>query len=139
MTVPTEALSPDLLRDLERLLRDRFSADTVVAECFPISQRSAITIRARLSGTGAPESVFVKHLHHTEYPAARLYETNVEFAEELLALQFLEQCPPAQPFRAGLIAGDPRGLIVLEDLGAEGHAEMRTFDDLVELVSAPLA
>lgn len=139
MPLPAEVLSPELLRDLELLLCERFSADTVVAECFPISQRSAITMRARLSGTHAPETVFVKHLHNSEYPAERLYETNVEFAEELLALQFLEQCPPAQPFRAKLIAGDARGLIVLEDLGPEGHAEMRSFDELVELVSAPLA
>lgn len=139
MAVPTEVLAPSLLRDLETLLCDRFNADTVVAECFPISQRSAITMRVRLSGTDAPESVFVKHLHNSEYPAERIYETNVEFAEELLALQFLEQCKPSQPFRAKLIAGDARGLIVLEDLGPEGHPVMRDFDELVKLVSAPLA
>src|SRR5262245_19746085 len=139
MPDPAQVLSPDLRRDLETLLRDCFGADTVIAECFPISQRAAITMRASLIGTGAPESVFVKHLHNSEYPAARIFETHVEFAEEMLALQFLEQCPSSQPFRAGLIAADARGLILLEDLGPEGHTEMRSFDELVELVSAPLA
>lgn len=139
MPSPAEVLSPELLRDLETLLRDRFGADTVVTECFPISQRAAITMRATLGGSAAPASVFVKHLHVSEYPAVRLFDSHVEFAEELLALQFLEQCTPSQPFRAKLVAGDARGLIVLEDLGPEGHAEMRRFDELVELVSAPVA
>jgi len=138
MPAAAEVLSPELRHDLEALLRDRFGADTLLGECFPISQRAAITMRAGLTGTGAPASVFVKHLHHSEYPAARIFETNVEFAEEMLALQFLERCPPPEPFRAGLIAADARGLILLEDLGPEGHAEMRSFDELAELVSAPL-
>src|SRR6185295_9097650 len=99
MAAPSELLSPELLRDLEQLLRDRFGADTNVQDCLPISQRAALTMRVKLNAEAAPPSVFVKHLHHSEYPASRIFEPNFEFAEELLALQFLDQCNPSETFR----------------------------------------
>lgn len=135
---PGAALPEPIRARVEAALSAVYSGEVRVESVHPISQRASVSLRAGLSGPG-PASVFVKHVPVATWPATDLAGEHVEFAHELLAQRFLEECPPPRPFRPRLLAWEADGFFVLEDLGDVQHAEMRTFGWVTRRLARALA
>jgi len=140
MSQSQTAIQSEALKDnLQEKLRQVYGAATRVVGVRHISRRAAVSARVQLEGSGNPRFVFVKHVFPECYPARDLPNEHVEFAEELLAQRFLENCPSPQPYRPKLITFDERGFFVLEYLGDNGYAEERTFGYLIPRIALALA
>lgn len=138
VVAPGAALPDPIRARVEAALSAAYGGPVRVDEVRPISRRASVSLRAGLAGAG-PASVFVKHVPPETWPATGLAGDHVEFAHELLAQRFLEECPPVRPFRPRLRAWDADGFFVLDDLGEVQHAEMRTFGWITRRLARALA
>ena len=123
---------------MEDLVHRSFGSQASIVRVIPVSSRAAVTSRLILRGSGPP-SVFVKHIASEIFPAVKLGDAHVEFAEELVAQRFLQSLQPCAPFRANLLAFDTQGIFLLDDLGEQGHTGMRSFDYIIKRLSRSLA
>lgn len=118
------------------LLCARWGGDLRIGPYEELSRRSARVGRLRIDGTGAPSSVIVKHAHPEEFGGLC---ANPEFREEQIVHRFLRDCGVEEGLKPALHAWDPQGVTVLEDLGTENYRRMRSYDELVSMLSAALA
>lgn len=119
------------------LLREHWGAVDIVGRQV-LASRSAIVARLALTGgTGAPRTVVVKHVFPNAWgdPA----RTAPEFVEEQAAHRFLASTASEEGLKPRLLAWDPQGIIVLEDLGRDPAPRMRTFDELVPMLARAFA
>lgn len=118
------------------LLRAHWGDDLRIGSYEELSRRSARVGRLRIDGAGAPLSVIVKHAHPEEFGGLC---ANPEFREEQIVHRFLRACGVEEGLKPALYAWDPQGLTVLEDLGTENYRRMRSYAELVSMLSSALA
>ncbi|MEA2720548.1 MAG: hypothetical protein QOJ39_2412 [Candidatus Eremiobacteraeota bacterium] len=123
---------------IAELVRARWGSSAAITGSVPLSARASLSVRAALSGPGAPDSIIVKHVRAEEL-GADLSVTNPEFLEELAAHRFLRAAGAEARLKPALIADDPRGIMVFEDLGREPYVRMRTFEELVPMLATAIA
>lgn len=115
---------------LAALLVHRFGAGTRIVGRTALSRRMATVTRLAMSGPNAPASVIVKHVPVDVFAPGRLPPVP-EFVEEQVVHRFLDGIGATPGLKPVLLAHDPDGITVLEDLGPTGSPVVRTRAELM--------
>lgn len=125
---------------LIELVRRTWGPETAVTGVVSLSRRSSAVSRVSLSGgAGTPASIIVKHVPEIHFGPGLPGRENPEFAEELAAHRLLTRLGAEAGLKAALLAFDPCGITILEDLGPQGHPRQRGYDELVPMLATAYA
>ncbi len=124
--------------ELDALIKQHFGQNSAIARIEKLSERAAVVARLHLNNAPVP-SVIAKFTRGAIQPSQPIDANKIEFAEEQLAHRFLATLHTPEKYKPDLLNTAPQGIILLQDLGPEGHNTKRTYDYLIPRLAEAIA